>query len=202
MLIIEKKACTSFQIESWGTYQLCTKMKSDLIAIENNCLQGQQQKIKITVLSIYFPTEVLQDMIQRIASRKWTSIDTPKSVRKLDNKSFEGLRLGVKTGHTKLPSKSYKKILKQPNFFHSQPSTLPKDTPAKVNLSTTFGLSFMISSVAHTWPSTFNVYLITKIGNRNLNPISTGGSFPPPLCFLPVTFFVLESISPKFGNFF
>ena len=40
------------------------------------------------------------------------------------------------------------KMLKQPNFFHSQPFTLPKDAPAKFYLSTTFSLSFMISSVA------------------------------------------------------
>ena len=53
--------------------------------------------------------------------------------------------------------------LKQLNFFHSQPSTLPK-----VNLSTTFGLSFMIRSVAPTRSSTFCEYLITKIRNRNL----------------------------------
>ena len=42
------------------------------------------------------------------------------------------------------------KILKKPNFFHSQPSTLPKDEPAKFYLSLTFGSSFMISSVAPT----------------------------------------------------
>ena len=40
-------------------------------------------------------------------------------------------------------------MLSQPNFFYSQPFTLPKDAPAKVSLSTTFGLSFMISSVAN-----------------------------------------------------
>ena len=40
------------------------------------------------------------------------------------------------------------KMLKQPNFFYSQPSKLPKDALAKFYLSTTFGLSFMISSVA------------------------------------------------------
>ena len=36
------------------------------------------------------------------------------------------------------------KMLRQPNFFYSQPSTLPKDLPAKFYLSTTYGLSFMI----------------------------------------------------------
>ena len=59
-------------------------------------------------------------------------------------------------------------MLKQPNFFYSQPSTLPKDSPAKFYLSTTVGFSFMISSVAPTRSSTFYAYLITKIGNRNL----------------------------------
>ena len=60
-------------------------------------------------------------------------------------------------------------MLKQPNFFHSQPSTLPTEAPAKFYLSTTVGLSSMISSVAPTGSSTFYAYLITKIGNRNLN---------------------------------
>ena len=63
------------------------------------------------------------------------------------------------------------KMLKQPNFFYSQPSTLPKDAPAKFYLSTIFGLSFMISSVAPT-RSTSYAYLITKIGNRNLKEAS------------------------------
>ena len=58
--------------------------------------------------------------------------------------------------------------LKQPNFFYSQPSTLPKDAPAKFYLSTTFGSSFMVSSAAPTRLSTFYPYLITWIGNRNL----------------------------------
>ena len=50
-------------------------------------------------------------------------------------------------------------MLKQPNFFHSQPSTLPKDAPAKFYLSMTFDLRFMISSVAlpdHRLLSIFN----------------------------------------------
>ena len=38
---------------------------------------------------------------------------------------------------------------------YSQPSTLPKDVPAKFHLSTTFGLSFVISSVAPPRSSTF-----------------------------------------------
>ena len=63
-------------------------------------------------------------------------------------------------------------MLKQPNFFYSQPSTFPKKVLAKFYLSATFGLSFMISSVASTRSSTPYTYLITKIGNRNL----TGGN--------------------------
>ena len=54
-------------------------------------------------------------------------------------------------------------MLKQPNFFYNQPSILPK-----FDLSTTFGLSFMIRSVAPIQSSTFYAHLITKIGNRNL----------------------------------
>ena len=61
------------------------------------------------------------------------------------------------------------KMLKQPNFSYSQPSTLPKEALAKFYLSTTFGLSFMISSVAPTRSSISYAYLITKIGNRYLN---------------------------------
>ena len=60
------------------------------------------------------------------------------------------------------------KMVKQPNFFHSQPSTLPKEAIAKFYLSTTFGLRFMISSVGPTRSLTFYTYLITKIRNRNL----------------------------------
>ena len=59
-------------------------------------------------------------------------------------------------------------MLKQPNFFYNQPSTLPEKALAKFYLSTTFGLSFMISYVAPARSSTFYAYLITKIGNRNL----------------------------------
>ena len=39
-------------------------------------------------------------------------------------------------------------MLKQPNFFHSQPFTLRKEALAKFSISTTFGLSLMIRSVA------------------------------------------------------
>ena len=45
---------------------------------------------------------------------------------------------------------------------------LPNDAPAKFYLSTTFGLSFTISSVTPTRSSNFYAYLITKIGNLNL----------------------------------
>ena len=68
----------------------------------------------------------------------------------------------------KIAFKIISKMLKQPNFFWSWPSALPKDTPAKFYLSMTFGLRLMISSVAPTRLSTFYAYLITKIGNRNL----------------------------------
>ena len=40
-----------------------------------------------------------------------------------------------------------KNAIKQPNFFYSQLSTLPKEALAKFYLSTTLGLSFMTSSV-------------------------------------------------------
>ena len=50
--------------------------------------------------------------------------------------------------------------------------TLAKEVLAKFYLSWTFGLSFMISSVTPTRSSTFYAYLITKIGNRNLNVLS------------------------------
>ena len=60
------------------------------------------------------------------------------------------------------------KMLKQPNFFCSQPSTLPKEALAKFYLSTTFALSFMVSSVAPTRSSTSYAYSVTKLGNRNL----------------------------------
>ena len=39
----------------------------------------------------------------------------------------------------KIAFKIKQKMLKQPNFFHSQPSTLPKDALAKFYRSTTFG---------------------------------------------------------------
>ena len=62
-------------------------------------------------------------------------------------------------------------MLMQPNFFYSQPSTLPKEVLAEFCLSTTFGLSFIISSVAPTQSSTSYVYLITKIMDRNLKEV-------------------------------
>ena len=60
------------------------------------------------------------------------------------------------------------KMPKLPNIFYSQPSTLPKEALAKFYLSTTFGLNFMINSLAPTRSSTSYAYVITKIGNRNL----------------------------------
>ena len=59
-------------------------------------------------------------------------------------------------------------MLKQPNFFYSQPSTLLKDAPAKFYLSTSFGLSFMTSFVALTRSLTSYAHSVTKIGNRDL----------------------------------
>ena len=76
-------------------------------------------------------------------------------------------------GHTKLPSILYEKCLRHPNFFHSEPSVLSKDAPAKFHLSATFGLSFMINSVASTCSPTFYTYLITKIRIHNLKSILT-----------------------------
>ena len=60
-------------------------------------------------------------------------------------------------------------MLKQPDLFYSQSFTLPEEALAKLYLSTTLGLSFMINSAAPTRSSTSYAYLITKIGNRNLN---------------------------------
>ena len=76
-------------------------------------------------------------------------------------------------GHTKLPSVLSKKMLRHPNFFHSEPSVLSKDAPAKFHLSATFGLSLMISSVASTCSPTFYIYLITKLRIHNLKSILT-----------------------------
>ena len=65
-------------------------------------------------------------------------------------------------------------MLRHPNFFHSEPSVLSKDAPAKFHLSATFGFkSFMISSVASTCSPTFYIYLITKIRIHNLKSILT-----------------------------
>ena len=41
----------------------------------------------------------------------------------------------------KIAFKIISKMPKQPNFLYSQPSTLPKDVPAKIYFSTTLGLS-------------------------------------------------------------
>ena len=66
-----------------------------------------------------------------------------------------------------------KKMLRHPNFFHSDSSVLSKDAPAKSHLSATFGLSFMTSSVASTCSPTFYTYLITKIRIHNFKSILT-----------------------------
>ena len=50
----------------------------------------------------------------------------------------------------KIAFKIISKMLKQPDFFYSEPSTLPKEALAKFYLSTTFGLRFMVSSVVPT----------------------------------------------------
>ena len=61
-------------------------------------------------------------------------------------------------------------------FLLQSASSLPKNTPAKF-FPSTFGLRFMISSVAPTRSSAFYACLITKIGIRNLNEFMTTGSF-------------------------
>ena len=64
-------------------------------------------------------------------------------------------------------------MLRHPNFFHSEPSVLSKDAPAKFHLSATFGFSFMISSVVSTCSPTFYKYLITKMRIHYLKSILT-----------------------------
>ena len=60
------------------------------------------------------------------------------------------------------------KNAKATKFLSQSPSTLPQDAFANFYLSVTFGLSFMISSVAPTRSSTSYAYLITRIENCNL----------------------------------
>ena len=69
-----------------------------------------------------------------------------------------------------LPSKSLSKNAEATSFlFYSQPSTLPKEALSKFYLSTAFGLSLIIRSVASIRLSTsYTHILITKIGNQNL----------------------------------
>ena len=58
-------------------------------------------------------------------------------------------------------------MLKQLNFFYSQPSTLRKEALAKFYPSATFGLSVMIRPVAPTGSSTFYTYQsASKHGRR------------------------------------
>ena len=52
------------------------------------------------------------------------------------------------------------RTLKQTNFFYSLPSAFPKDEPVKFCLSTAFGVSFTIISVAPIRSSTLYAYFI------------------------------------------
>ena len=90
------------------------------------------------------------------------------------------------------------KMLKQPNFFYSQPSTLPKDAPAKFYLSTTFKWFKFCDKFCSPYSIVyFYAYLITKIGNRNLKQLKLcsgsdfavgfGKSFK--ICFVKVYYF-------------
>ena len=57
-------------------------------------------------------------------------------------------------------------MLRQPNSFHSQPSTRPKEELAKFHISMTFGLSFMRSFVAPSrWSTSY-----TCIDHQNREP--------------------------------
>ena len=69
------------------------------------------------------------------------------------------------------------KNAKTTRFLYSQPSTLPTNAPEKFYVSMTFGLSFMVSSVAPTRSSIFYEYFIIKIGNRNLKVSSRSRKF-------------------------
>ena len=73
----------------------------------------------------------------------------------------------------KIAFKIIPKMLKQPNFFYSQPSILPKEELAKSYFSTTFGLRFMISSVVPTRSSTSYAYLRTKTETVTLTVIKS-----------------------------
>ena len=61
------------------------------------------------------------------------------------------------------------KILKQPNFFYGKPSHFKRKHLQSFTFLRQFGISFMTSSVVPTRSSIFYAYLITNIGNRNLN---------------------------------
>ena len=64
----------------------------------------------------------------------------------------------------KIAFKGISKMLKQTNFFNSQPSKLPINAPTKFYLSTTSSLSFRISSVALNQSSSFYGYPVTESG--------------------------------------
>ena len=74
---------------------------------------------------------------------------------------------------------------KQRNFFYSQFSTLPEEALANFYLSTTFGLSFMISSVAPTRSSTFYAYL-------TLFHMTGGGGGGADSALLQLVFFIIS----------
>ena len=106
----------------------------------------------------------------------------PKHTRNTDNSGIPFYKQGFTINNTarklqkcwtqKIAFKNNIKIAKATKIFlYGQPSELPKETLAKFNFSTTFGLSFMISSVDPTGSSTFYANLITKIGNRYFNPV-------------------------------
>ena len=62
----------------------------------------------------------------------------------------------LSAGHKKIAFKIIRQMLKEP--FLLQSSTLPKDAPSKFYLSTTFGLSLIIISVAPARSSTSYAY--------------------------------------------
>ena len=61
----------------------------------------------------------------------------------------------------------------QPNLFLQSAYYTSEGRTCKVSLSTTFGLSFMISSVVPTQSSDFYAYLITKVETLALNEPSS-----------------------------
>ena len=67
--------------------------------------------------------------------------------------------------------------------YYSQPSTLPKEALAKSYFSTSFGLSFMISSVTPTRSPTFYAYLGPIYTITNTGKLEFGfGTFTLQIC--------------------